>query len=336
MKTSTIISDIFAILFASIQRSYNTNAAVIKEIVHHASTCCSLFAEILAKRCAKVMPNSIAIVRNAMSIFALYLNDIEQSSAYALKLKQDCEDLALVKWKAKEQSAVIDLLVVFDSVATQFTLKEKEVLLKFSIAIFQKLIAKETKVFAEYDYRMDLNKFKGIILAPIVVVVVVVVCCYLFRFVIVSFTEFLEAQVNDPWVENLFIQLNPIIEMFEGVFLDEVFVNLIFSIVDLTTHEIYLSLLTKKITQSGALQFEREVQMLSEYFKSKIPNHKFKIRFKKLNEIKEVLILEKVADLLEYWNPQSDITWQLTRDEVKRLLRCRVEFSEFEINKLVL
>jgi hypothetical protein len=162
MKTSTVISDIFAILFASIQRSYNTNPPIIKEVIHHSSSCCSLFAETLSKRCQKVMPNSAAALKSSLSVFPVYLNDIELSSTYALKLKQDCEDLALVTWKGKEQSTVIGLLNVFESVATQFTLKEKEVLFKFSTTIFQKVIAKETKVFVEYDYKMDISKFKGV------------------------------------------------------------------------------------------------------------------------------------------------------------------------------
>lgn len=118
---------------------------------------------------------------------------------------------------------------------------------------------------------------------------------------------FLEAQINDPWVENFCQEFDIAIAVYD--FSSGVLDGLLASFADYITKELISIILSKKFSPHGALQFTRDLQMLQDYFNSKLSNKKkkssAKIKFTKLNEVKEILNLDRAIDILEYWNPQK-------------------------------
>lgn len=80
---------------------------------------------------------------------------------------------------------------------------------------------------------------------------------------------------------------------------------------DYTTKELISIILSKKFSPHGGLQFARDLQVLQDHFNAKLSTKKSKnskkIKFSKLNEVKEILNLERAIDILEYWNPQKYI-----------------------------
>lgn len=171
-KTSPVISDIFILLFASLHRCFNLSESnVLKTIITHVASCCSIFAGTLKDRCMRVIPQSnisSSLTKKANnqksrnSLFAIYLNDIDLCISYSEKLKRDCEQLALVSFKSIEEvKHVNENLNVFDSSAKLFSLTMKEIMSKFCPFLFQS-VAHITRIFSRYDYKMNLQSYKGI------------------------------------------------------------------------------------------------------------------------------------------------------------------------------
>lgn len=170
-KTSPVISDIFIVKFASLQRCFSLSEVnALKSIITHVASCCSIFAGTLKDRCMRVIPQSnisSTIAKKAMNqksktcLFAIYLNDIDLCVSYTEKLKYDCEQLALVSFKSLEEvKHVNEILNVFDSSAKLFSLTMKEIFSKFCPYLFQS-VAHTTRTFSRYDYRMNLQSYKG-------------------------------------------------------------------------------------------------------------------------------------------------------------------------------
>jgi len=109
------------------------------------------------------------------------------------------------------------------------------------------------------------------------------------------------------------------------------------AIVSELTEEISTAVLSKKFNFLGGLQFGNDIQKITEYFTRRTPKS-LRQKFRKLNEIKELLILEKVSDVLEYWgdNLNSEIKWLLTPDEAKKFLKLRSDLPANAIEKLKL
>lgn len=80
----------------------------------------------------------------------------------------------------------------------------------------------------------------------------------------------------------------------------------------------------KKYTMLGAVQFAKEVQVLAGYFisigdASTTDGHILRHRFSRLSQISQLLNLDRVIDVMEYWVEGKSV-FKLTPDEVHRSL----------------
>eukprot|EP00002_Diphylleia_rotans_P027711 TRINITY_DN5566_c0_g1_i3.p1 TRINITY_DN5566_c0_g1~~TRINITY_DN5566_c0_g1_i3.p1 ORF type:complete len:100 (-),score=17.87 TRINITY_DN5566_c0_g1_i3:103-402(-) len=93
-------------------------------------------------------------------------------------------------------------------------------------------------------------------------------------------------------------------------------------------------ILTKRFNQLGALHLERDVRVLLSHF-SGISVRMVRDKFTRLNQMVIILNLEKVSAISEIWGDQSEfLTWRLTPEEVRKVLKLRVEFRQEAIAQL--
>lgn len=106
-------------------------------------------------------------------------------------------------------------------------------------------------------------------------------------------------------------------------------------------------ILAGKYNMYGALRLDREVRaclsgvQLGSWGSSDSEHgwNRGSIRdyFSRLTETCLVIGVEQVDEVLEVWGPRSGlIRWRLNASEVRKVLACRVEFSQSQISDLVL
>lgn len=81
---------------------------------------------------------------------------------------------------------------------------------------------------------------------------------------------------------------------------------------------------------------EQEIRTLGSYF-TNIASWAVRDKLQRLNQIGTLLNLEKVTDLLDFYDPKDQGTvWRLTRNETRTILALRTDFKLEDIKKLKL
>lgn len=57
--------------------------------------------------------------------------------------------------------------------------------------------------------------------------------------------------------------------------------------------------------------------------------------FSRATQLSTILQMENIEELLSYWTNDREV-WVFTVDEIKQILKCRIEFSEQDIAKMEL
>src|SRR5690554_1126616 len=101
-------------------------------------------------------------------------------------------------------------------------------------------------------------------------------------------------------------------------------------------------IMDRKFTLLGAIQLDKEIKMLMDYF----TRHTSRIRnkFSRINQMVSLLKQEKVLephysfqaiDVLELWSGNSStIRWKLSADQVRQLVSQRTDFSKVQVDQL--
>ena len=101
-------------------------------------------------------------------------------------------------------------------------------------------------------------------------------------------------------------------------------------------------IMDRKFTLLGAIQLDKEIKMLMDYF----TRHTSRIRnkFSRINQMVSLLNQEKVLephysfqaiDVLELWSGNSStIRWKLSADQVRQLVSQRTDFSKVQVDQL--
>jgi len=109
---------------------------------------------------------------------------------------------------------------------------------------------------------------------------------------------------------------------------------LVLCLVNYITTEIEATVLQKHFSQHGGLQFDSDVQKIVRFFEGHITKT-VRDKFLRLNEIKDLLVLEKPNDVLDYW-ANEQFKWSLTAVEVKIFLKRRIDFQASTVDRLKL
>lgn len=70
------------------------------------------------------------------------------------------------------------------------------------------------------------------------------------------------------------------------------------------------------------MQLDKEIRVLVNYLTS-LTTWSIREKFSRLTQIATLLSLEKLSELLDYWDTSANITWRLTPNEVRQILTLR-------------
>ncbi|KAI9145979.1 COG4 transport protein-domain-containing protein [Paraphysoderma sedebokerense] len=177
---------------------------------------------------------------------------------------------------------------------------------------------------------------------------------------ILTETEYTEMEVNQIFVgknQRWIHGFDRVMGFYKKSLTTRNYSQILINAVEFTVHEWEKYILQTKFNMLGALQLDKDIRSLSQFFtsrqedlNSKFENnsmlsnysiqlewsHTLKEKFTRLSQLALVLNLETVDEIFEYWGASSNVNWRLSSSEVKRILGLRVDFKAEEINKLKL
>ncbi|XP_036442066.1 conserved oligomeric Golgi complex subunit 4 [Colossoma macropomum] len=146
--------------------------------------------------------------------------------------------------------------------------------------------------------------------------------------------EFSEYEANDPWVQQLIVQLEQLMAEFKVGLSPMIYDTLTSLMTSLIAMELEKTVFKCTFSRLGGLQFDKELRSLVAYLSS-VTSWTIRDKFARLTQMATVLNLERVSEILDYWGPNSGpLTWRLTPAEVRQVLALRVDFRSEDIKRL--
>ncbi len=170
--------------------------------------------------------------------------------------------------------------------------------------------------------------------------------------------KFVANEINDPFVLKLIADCTQVFKPYkvcipmhevtctQSSLTESNYASLMQHVASFVATELERKIMTKKFTLLGGLQLDKELKMLQEFFNSEALAS-VRSKFGRLTQIVSLLNLEKVrqpihacidhsqlSDFVDIWN-SADLKWKVTEQEAKAVLRRRVDFSEAEIDKII-
>ncbi|XP_058257409.1 conserved oligomeric Golgi complex subunit 4 [Hemibagrus wyckioides] len=146
--------------------------------------------------------------------------------------------------------------------------------------------------------------------------------------------EFSEYEANDPWVQQLVVQLEQLMAEFKAGLSPVIYDMLTSLMTSLIAMELEKTVFKCSFSRLGGLQFDKELRSLVAYLSS-VTSWTIRDKFARLTQIATILNLERVSEILDYWGPNSGpLTWRLTPAEVRQVLALRVDFRSEDIKRL--
>ncbi|XP_028391854.1 conserved oligomeric Golgi complex subunit 4-like [Dendronephthya gigantea] len=148
--------------------------------------------------------------------------------------------------------------------------------------------------------------------------------------------EFAIYEVNDPFVQNLISTLESSLLAFKGPLASENYDSLVYIVTNEIAALLEKVILKSKFNRLGGLQFDKELRSLVGYLTA-ITQWTVRDRFARLTQMATILNMERVSEIMEYWDSSSGpLTWRLTPTEVRQIMTLRVDFRLEDINRLKL
>uniref|UniRef100_A0A672P2P2 Conserved oligomeric Golgi complex subunit 4 n=1 Tax=Sinocyclocheilus grahami TaxID=75366 RepID=A0A672P2P2_SINGR len=146
--------------------------------------------------------------------------------------------------------------------------------------------------------------------------------------------EFSEYEANDPWVQQLIVQLEQLMAEFKVGLSPVIYDTLTSLMTSLIAMELEKTVFKCTFSRLGGLQFDKELRALVAYLSS-VTSWTIRDKFARLTQMATILNLERVSEILDYWGPNSGpLTWRLTPAEVRQVLALRVDFRSEDIKRL--
>lgn len=89
-----------------------------------------------------------------------------------------------------------------------------------------------------------------------------------------------------------------------------------------TANQFEINILKCTFSKFGGLQLDKEIRVLINYLTS-LTSWSIREKFARLSQIAILLSLESLNELFEYWNSPLAITWRLTPNEIREILKRR-------------
>uniref|UniRef100_A0A673AZ66 Conserved oligomeric Golgi complex subunit 4 n=1 Tax=Sphaeramia orbicularis TaxID=375764 RepID=A0A673AZ66_9TELE len=146
--------------------------------------------------------------------------------------------------------------------------------------------------------------------------------------------EFNDYEANDPWVQQLIVNLEQLMAEFKMALSPVIYDTLTSLMTSLISIEMEKTVLKCSFSRLGGLQFDKELRSLVAYLTT-VTTWTIRDKFARLTQMATILNLERVTEILDYWGPNSGpLTWRLTPAEVRQVLALRIDFRSEDIKRL--
>ncbi|XP_029353760.1 conserved oligomeric Golgi complex subunit 4 isoform X2 [Echeneis naucrates] len=146
--------------------------------------------------------------------------------------------------------------------------------------------------------------------------------------------EFNDYEANDPWVQQVIINLEQLMAEFKMALSPVIYDHLTSRMTTLISSEMEKTVLKCSFSRLGGLQFDKELRSLVAYLTT-VTTWTIRDKFARLTQMATILNLERVTEILDYWGPNSGpLTWRLTPAEVRQVLALRIDFRSEDIKRL--
>ncbi|MGH0144877.1 UNVERIFIED_CONTAM: hypothetical protein FKN15_004310 [Acipenser sinensis] len=146
--------------------------------------------------------------------------------------------------------------------------------------------------------------------------------------------EFNEYEANDPWVQQLILNLEQLMGEFKTALSSVIYDNLTSLMTSLVAIELEKAVFKSTFSRLGGLHFDKELRSLVAYLTT-VTTWTIRDKFARLTQMGTILNLERVTEILDYWGPNAGpLTWRLTPAEVRQVLALRIDFRSEDIKRL--
>ncbi|PSS23501.1 Conserved oligomeric Golgi complex subunit like [Actinidia chinensis var. chinensis] len=310
--TTSMVDDVFYVLQSCCRRSISTSN--INSVIAVLSSAVSLlgneYNEALQHKMrepnlgAKLFLGGVGVQKTGTEV-ATALNNMDVSSEYALKLRQEIEEQCTKVFPAPaDRERVKSCLSEFGEMSNSFK-KALNVGMEQLVATVTPRIRPVLDSVATISYEL-------------------------------SEAEYADNEVNDPWVQRLLHSVESSVSWLQPLMTANNYDSFVHIVIDFIVKRLEAIMMQKRFSQLGGLQLDRDARALVSHFSS-MTQRTVRDKFARLTQMATILNLEKVSEILDFWGENSGpMTWRLTPAEVRRVLGLRVDFKPEAIAALKL
>ncbi|KAI8544892.1 hypothetical protein RHMOL_Rhmol07G0000800 [Rhododendron molle] len=310
--TTSMVDDVFYVLQSCCRRSMSTSNinSVIAVLSSAVSLLGSEYNEALQHKMretnlgAKLFLGGVGVQKIGTEV-ATALNNMDISSEYALKLRQEIEEQCTEVFPAPaDRERVKSCLSELGEMSNSFK-KGLNVGMEQVVATVTPRIRSVLDSVATISYEL-------------------------------SEAEYADNEVNDPWVQRLLHSVESNVAWFQPLMTANNYDSFVHLVIDFIVKRLEVIMMQKRFSQLGGLQLDRDARALVSHFSS-MTQRTVRDKFARLTQMATILNLEKVSEILDFWGENSGpMTWRLTPAEVRRVLSLRVDFKPEAIAALKL
>ncbi|PSS05110.1 Conserved oligomeric Golgi complex subunit 4 like [Actinidia chinensis var. chinensis] len=310
--TTSMVDDVFYVLQSCCRRSISTSNinSVIAVLSSTVSLLSNEYNEALQHKMrepnlgAKLFLGGVGVQKTRTEI-ATALNNMDVSSEYALKLRQEIEEQCTELFPAPgDRERVKSCLSELGEMSNSFK-KALNIGMEQLVATVTPRIRPVLDSVATISYEL-------------------------------SEAEYADNEVNDPWVQRLLHSVESNVSWLQSLMTANNYDSFVHIVIDFIVKRLEVIMMQKIFSQLGGLQLDRDARALVSHFSS-MTQRTVRDKFARLTQMATILNLEKVSEILDFWGENSGpMTWRLTPAEVRRVLGLRVDFKPEAIAALKL
>ncbi|KAM6981071.1 conserved oligomeric Golgi complex subunit 4 [Aplochiton taeniatus] len=302
-STSVLESDFREVLYNKLRQGFP--ATTLQDIQRGVSSAVSLMQSSLQQ--GKFNTLGIESAEHAKAAFLVTLNNVEVCSENITTLKRnlenDCSKLFTQGAGSGEQAKIDSCLSDLVNTSSKFKDLLQEGLTELNTTAIKPQVKPWISSFLSISHNIEEEEFN-------------------------------EYEANDPWVQQLIINLEQLMAEFKAGLSPIIYDTLTSLMTSLVSMELEKTVLKCTFSRLGGLQFDKELRSLVAYLTT-VTTWTIRDKFARLTQMATILNLERVTEILDYWGPNSGpLTWRLTPAEVRQVLALRIDFRSEDIKRL--
>lgn len=145
-------------------------------------------------------------------------------------------------------------------------------------------------------------------------------------------------EAGETFIQYLIVKIDGLLASFKSILSTRNYDALVGILATDITSRFERAIKESKFNRLGGLILDQEVRALGTFLTG-ATSWSVRDKLARLSQIATLLNLEKVSELVDYWNPidgNEAMTWRLTPSEAKLILALRIDFKIDEIKRLKL